>query len=119
VEMKKEIILLSIKKMVLVALLVMPFWVNAQISIGNDLSKINYASPTQYVIGGITVSGIEYLDKNVIIMLSDLEIGKKIRVPGDEISSAIRKLWDQGLFEDIKIIATDIKGDKIFLDIYL
>ncbi len=117
--MKKEIILPSIKKMVLVALLVLPFLGNAQISIGNDLSKINYASPTPYTIGGITVSGIEYLDKNVIIMLSDLEVGKKIRVPGDEISSAIRKLWDQGLFEDIKIIATDIKGDKIFLDIYL
>jgi len=117
--MKKQTILYSITKLILVALLAMPFGATAQISIGNDLSKIDYSSPTEYTIGGITVSGIEFLDKNVIIMLSDLEVGKKIRIPGDNISSAIRKLWDQGLFEDIKVYATDIKGDKIFLDIYL
>lgn len=117
--MKKENILVSVKKIVLAALLMLPLLGSAQISIGNDLSKINYASPTEYVIGGITVSGIEYLDKNVIIMLSDLEVGKKVRVPGDKISGAIRKLWEQGLFDDIRITAVDIKGDKIFLDIYL
>jgi len=117
--MKKQRIRYSIVNILMVALLVMPLWSIAQISIGNDLSKIDYASPSKYTIGGVTVSGVEFLDKNVIIMLSDLEVGKKIRIPGDEIAGAIRKLWDQGLFEDIKIYATDIKGDKIFLDIYL
>ncbi len=117
--MKKMTIRKSIKNILIVALLVLPFWVSAQISIGSDLSKIDYSAPSEYTIGGITVSGVEFLDKNVIIMLSDLEVGKKIRVPGDNIAGAIRKLWEQGLFEDIKIYATDIKGDKIFLEIYL
>ena len=91
----------------------------AQISIDNDLSKISYDAPTEYVIGGIEVEGVEYLDKNVIIMLSNLEIGERIKIPGDEITSAIRKLWEQGLFDNISIVASDIKANKIFLKIIL
>lgn len=93
--------------------------VNAQINVGNDLSKINYERPSEYVIGGITVSGVEFVDKNVIIMLSELDLGAKIKVPGDDITGAIRKLWNQGLFENVSISATKIQGNKIFLDISL
>jgi outer membrane protein insertion porin family len=89
----------------------------AQISIGDDLSRINYDRPTEYTIGGIEVKGVEYFDKNVIIMLSQLEVGKKIKVPGDDITGAIRKLWDQGMFDNISITASRITGNKIFLSI--
>lgn len=97
----------------------LPWYSHAQISIGDDLSKINYNKPTEYIIGGITVTGIENLDKNVIIMLSDLDIGERIKVPGDDITSAIRKLWEQGLFDNISITATKIQGNSIFLNIIL
>ncbi|HDO27285.1 MAG TPA: outer membrane protein assembly factor BamA [Bacteroidetes bacterium] len=101
------------------ALLLTPFCLTAQISVGSDLSKINYEKPVEYIIGGVDVSGIEYLDKNVIIMLSGLDVGSRIRVPGDDITGAIRKLWEQGLFDDIRISAEKIIGNKIFLNIYL
>jgi outer membrane protein insertion porin family len=90
-----------------------------QISLSDDLSKISYSSPKEYEIAGITVSGVQYLDNNVLITLSGLAIGDKIKVPGDDISKAIEKLWKQGLFEDIKITATKIQGELIFIDIYL
>lgn len=91
----------------------------AQQSLGDDISLIDYSSPKKYEIGGITVSGIEYLDQNVLIMLSGLKIGSRVEIPGEEITNAIKKLWEQGLFEDIRISATKIQGDIIFLDIYL
>lgn len=91
----------------------------SQITLSDDLSKISYASPVEYEIAGITVSGIQYLDNNVLITLSGLTVGDKVKIPGDDISKAIEKLWKQGLFEDIKITATKITGDLIFLDIYL
>jgi outer membrane protein insertion porin family len=87
----------------------------AQVSIGDDLSKINYERPSEYVIAAVEVEGVEYLDKNVIIMLSELEVGARINVPGDQITSAIRKLWDQGLFDNISVVATKIQANKIFL----
>ena len=90
-----------------------------QVSLGDDLSEVDYSKPREYEIGGITISGVQYLDNNVLIMLSGLYVGGEIIVPGDNISNAIHKLWDQGLFENIRITATKIQDDYIFLDINL
>ncbi len=90
----------------------------AQRSIGgNDVT--DYSAPKDYYLGGVTVSGVKYLDGNVLVMLSGLTVGEKIKVPGDNISRAIRKLWEQGLFEEVNVSVTRIVSDQIFLDIYL
>lgn len=91
----------------------------AQLETDEDLSVIDYSTPKKYEIAGITVSGVEYLDQNVLIMLSGLKIGSRVDIPGEEITEAVNKLWEQGLFEDVRITATSIQGDLIFLDIYL
>ncbi len=72
-----------------------------------------------YQIGGVTVSGVKYLTHNVLLQFSGLDVGKTITVPGEDIPNAIQKLWDQQLFSDVRITATKIEGDMIFLDIYL
>lgn len=80
---------------------------------------IDYAYPTKYEIEKITVRGAEHFDKNVLIVLSGLSTGSKIKVPGEDISKAILNLWKQKLFDDIKISITAIHDDKIHLEIYL
>ena len=109
----------SFLRILIIGVLLIPFITRAQISIGDDLSKIDYEHPVDYFLGGIEVEGIKYLDKNVIIMLSQLEVGERLKVPGEKITSAIRKLWDQGLFDNIGITATKIEAGKIYLKIYL
>ena len=89
----------------------------AQIQVGNDLSEIDYSLPREYEIGGITVTGVEYVDPAVVVMLSGLRVGMTVSVPGDKITQAIRNLWDQGLFEDIQITQTQKVGGKVFLNI--
>ncbi len=81
--------------------------------------SLDYSKPKQYEIGGVTISGIQYLDHNVLLYLTGLEIGNKIMIPGDDITKAIKVLWEQGLFSDVKISITKIINDVIFLDIYL
>jgi len=108
-----------VSTLIMVTVLTLPALLVAQISIGSDLSKISYERPSEYIIGGVEISGVEYLDKNVIIMLSELDVGTRIKVPGDEITNAIRKLWEQGLFDNISITATKIQGNKIFLKLNL
>lgn len=103
----------------LVVVTIHPKNAQAQIQIGSDVSSIDYSSPKDYEIGGITVSGIQYLDPQVLIMLSGLTVGQTVKVPGDKITEAIRKLWDQGLFENVNITATSIQGGKVFLNIDL
>jgi outer membrane protein insertion porin family len=90
----------------------------SQIQLGEDI-EIDYTNPRTYEIGGITVTGAQYLDQNVLISLTGLTVGDKIIIPGDNITKGVKKLWDQGLFEKISISATKIQGDKVFLNIDL
>ena len=90
---------------------------HAQVTLGGEENEIDYSNPKEYTIGGITVSGIKYLDENVLKTLSGLAVGDKIKVPGEKISKAIENLWKQNLLADIKIEYTKIEGDNIFLNI--
>ncbi len=81
--------------------------------------SIYYSSPKEYVISGLDVQGIRYLDTQVLLQISGLAVGDKIIVPGDAVTNAIKKLWNHGLFSDVKITADKIVGDNIWLRINL
>ncbi|MBK7175471.1 MAG: BamA/TamA family outer membrane protein [Bacteroidales bacterium] len=91
----------------------------AQISIGEDLPDVEYGAPKSYIIGGITVTGVQYLDNSVLVTLSGLRVGDKVEIPGEKIHTAIVKLWEQGLFDDVKIKLSRIQDNQAFLDIIL
>ncbi len=103
----------------IIALILASTSVFSQISTNPGLEEIDYSSPRTYTIGGVTVSGVKSFDNNALRAISGLEIGKEIKIPSDDITRAITNLWKQDLFTDIEISATEIIGDKIFLDIYI
>ena len=78
---------------------------------------IDYLTPKKYEIAGITIEGAEHLENRMIQLVSDLKVGDQILVPGDKISSAIDKLWQQGVFDDVQITAPRIQDNLIFLNI--
>src|SRR5688572_24925956 len=82
-------------------------------------NNLNYAKPAEYFIGGIEVTGLNILDKNAMISLTGLKVGDKIKIPGDAISGAIRKLWKHGLVGDVTINVEKIEGENIWLVIQL
>ena len=86
----------------------------SQVRIGSS-SSFSYSSPKTYEIGGITVEGAENLDEGAIRLLSGLNVGDKIDVPGEETSEALKKLWKQDLFSDVQLLSQRIEGNKIFL----
>lgn len=90
---------------------------SAQTDSTTALPRVNYSIPTEYTIGGITVSGVKFLDPDLLVPLSGLKTGQKISIPGDDIGKAIRKMWDQGLFTNIEIRITKTIGSNVFLDI--
>src|SRR5690606_25535631 len=53
------------------------------------------------------------------ISLTGLKVGDRIKIPGDAISSAIKKLWQQGIIGDVSVEIEKIEGDKVFLLISL
>ena len=72
-----------------------------------------------YEVAGITVSGAQDLDPNVVIMLTNIRVGDNIQFPDPKISDAIRTLWRQQLFEDVSFSVVNKSGKKVYLDIQL
>jgi outer membrane protein insertion porin family len=87
---------------------------------GRTQSAPEEARPGEYIIGGITVSGNKFLDEDLLLAVTGLTVGNKLRLPNDEsIAKAIRNLWKQDLFSDVSIGITKVVGDKVFLDIHI
>ncbi|MFT5802600.1 MAG: outer membrane protein insertion porin family, partial [Nonlabens sp.] len=78
---------------------------------------IDYATPKEYEIGGIRVTGAQFSDDNAIISLTGLKVGEKIRVPGPDIQRAMKALWKLRLFTDVQIYKEKSVGEVIFLEI--
>ena len=70
-----------------------------------------------YTIDSISVSGIKTFSDQTVISYSQLRRGQKINIPGDEISSIIKKLWNLQLFSDINFYVTKFDGDRVGLEI--
>ena len=81
---------------------------------------ITYAgTPRDLVIGGFNVSGIDGYEDYMLTGISGLTIGQHITVPGNEITEAVKRYWNHGLFSDVQISADSIVGNKIYLHIAL
>lgn len=97
--------------------LLSPFIAWCQFSINANLDNLSYSSPKEYELAGITVSGTSFFSNETVISLSGLSVGDDITVPGEKITQAVKNLWNQKLFSDVKISATKIEGNYIFLNI--
>jgi len=76
---------------------------------------LDYNKPAEYIIASIETKGNKYIDKNAIIFNSNLSINQTIKIPGNEISTAIENLWKQDYFSSVIIYAKKIEGDYISL----
>ena len=85
--------------------------------IGGDSLVLNYDKPAEYEIAKVNITGAGSLDNSVLISIAGLYVGDKIKIPGDAIASAIKNLWKEGFFDDVKVIATLVQGKNINLEI--
>ena len=93
----------------------------ALLFIGNTINAQETAleKGKEYTLAGVEVTGKISFNEQTVITFSGLEIGSKIRVPGEEISLAITKLWKLGLFNDVNFYVKKIEGDNITLELEL
>ena len=99
------------------ALLSLLLLVRLGVSFAQTSPAMDYGFPEEYEIGGITVSGTLSTDPNAVKLFTGLQVGDKITIPGDRISRAIRNLWEQRLFSDVRIEAAEVRGRTMFLNI--
>lgn len=92
-----------------------------EVAINKDMPPISYANPRRLEIADIKVTGVTnpMYEDYVLIGVSELSVGDKIDVPGQEITNAIKKYLKIGLFSDVEINRVNEVGNKIWLEIKL
>jgi outer membrane protein insertion porin family len=86
----------------------------------SEVPTVEYTfSQRKYKIQDIRVTGAPNYDDFVLIGFSGLSVGDLVSIPGDEITDAVNRFWKQGLFSDVKILASRIVDDKVWLEIRL
>ena len=87
------------------------FLLNQSITSQNNIERYN--------IGDITVTGNTSFSPLTIITFSGLKKGDAIDIPGEKLSSAVKKLWKSNLFSSVNIFRTNVKDGVIDLEIEL
>ena len=100
--------LINLKYLFLIVLLTSHF------VLGQDSA---YVKGKEYVINDIKVTGIKSFNEQTVITYTGLFVGKKVQIPGEDISKIINKLWKLELFSDINFYITKIIEDKVDLEI--
>ena len=111
-----------IRKIILFSILTVfgIFQLKAQSTDSIHVPEVYYSSPKTYEIAGIVVSGIgEHYDAETLVQYSGLRVGEEIKIPGDVITKAIKKLYGYGLFSDVAIFIDRTEGNKVYLNIRL
>ena len=92
-------------------------FVNIGVSQNDTMPVVDYGDRGAFEIGGIKVTGNDYSDEKAIMSVAGLKVGKRINVPGPDISGAIKSLWKLRLYNDVQILEEKRAGDLIFLEI--
>lgn len=110
---------------ILIAVLTLSAWncysqQSAPDSLSADgLPMLDYAAPKKYIINDIRIYGVKYLNTEILTASSGLQKGEEIIIPGNAISRALERLWDQRYFSDVKIVTDILPDDKVDIEIYL
>lgn len=102
------------KKIIFSCILLMSFAANVLAQAGTELKRPDIKT---YTLAGLEVEGAIYSDKYAIMNVSGLVVGESLRIPGADISDAVKRLWKENIFSDIKIRQDKIAGTNIFLTI--
>lgn len=79
-------------------------------------SIINLTKAKKYILGGVTVKGNHKFGEESIKSFAGLLEGAEIKIPGDKLSSAIKKLWESNLFSNVDVYAVKIDKDAIYIE---
>jgi outer membrane protein insertion porin family len=70
--------------------------------------RVPFDQGKKYILADVTVVGKISFNNQTVVTFSGLQKGQEITVPGEEISSAIKKLGKLGLFNEISFYVNKI-----------
>jgi outer membrane protein insertion porin family len=77
--------------------------------------NISFEKGRQYILGGITVTGLKKFSEETVKVFTGLRDGQAIKLPGDKLTSAIKKLYESKQFSNVDVYLAKIDGDAVYL----
>lgn len=80
-----------------------------------DSTGTTYEKGKQYILGGITVTGLQKFSEETVRIYTGLVIGQTIKLPGDKLTSAIKKLYESKQFSDVDVYLSKVDDITVYL----
>jgi len=75
-----------------------------------------YEKGKEYILGGITVTGLQKFSEETVRIYTGLTNGLPLKLPGDKLTSAIKKLYESKQFSDVDVFLSKIDGNTVYLE---
>ncbi len=78
-------------------------------------SQASYEQGKEYILGGITVTGLKKYSEETVKIFTGLRNGQTIKLPGDKLTSAIKKLYESKQFSNVDVYLAKLDGNTAYL----
>ena len=75
--------------------------------------------PSSYILKDIVVDGVKKYTPAQILRFTGLSKGEVVDIPGQKISSAVKKLWETESFSEVEVYVEDVEGQSVVLKFHL
>ncbi len=79
------------------------------------VKNISFEKGKEYILGGISVTGLKKFSEETVRVFTGLRNGQVIKLPGDKLTSAIKKLYESKQFSNVDVYLAKIDGNTIYL----
>ena len=78
-------------------------------------NNIAFEKGKEYILGGITVTGLKKFSEETVKVFTGLRNGQVIKLPGDKLTSAIKKLYESKQFSSVDVYLAKVDGNTVYL----
>ncbi len=80
-----------------------------------SIKNISFEKGKEYILGGITVTGLKKFSEETVKVFTGLRNGQVIKLPGDKLTSAIKKLYESKQFSNVDVYLAKIDSNAVYL----
>lgn len=77
--------------------------------------NLSFEKGKEYILGGISVTGLKKFSEETVKVFTGLKVGQPIRLPGDKLTSAIKKLYESKQFSTVDVYLARVDGINVYL----
>ncbi|MDG1222768.1 MAG: outer membrane protein assembly factor BamA [Polaribacter sp.] len=79
------------------------------------IQNVTFVEGKEYILGGISVTGLKKFSEETVRVFTGLRPGLKIKLPGDKLTSAIKKLYESKQFSNVDVYLEKVDSTSVYL----